>query len=294
MRNSLQLSISSYSFARLLHEGVVTMEGLPAFSKMMGYEGVEFIELSPPEGTPPEGTDVLSYARDLRARCEKAGLPVTCYSVGADFLKGSQADCEKEVARVCRQVDVAKALGAPLMRHDAAAGPGTTTGGFMGALPRLARACRAVTEYAQTQGVRTMVENHGFFCQDSLRVEQLVTRVAHENFGLLVDIGNFLCVDEDPVLAVSRTAPYAFYVHVKDFHVKSGSGPNPGEGFFTSRGGNYLRGAIVGHGDVPVGQCLAALKRAGYKGYVTLEYEGLDQLPLALTIGFKNMQVLLE
>ena len=67
-----------------------------------------------------------------------------------------------------------------------------------------------------------MVENHGFFCQDSDRVELLVNKVAHKNFGLLVDMGNFLCVDEDPAVAVGRCAPYAFNVHVKDFIKKSG------------------------------------------------------------------------
>jgi hypothetical protein len=45
-----------------------------------------------------------------------------------------------------------------------------------------------------------MVENHGFFCQDSERVEKLITQVGKENFGALVDIGNFLCVDESPAL----------------------------------------------------------------------------------------------
>ena len=38
-----------------------------------------------------------------------------------------------------------------------------------------------MTEYAAAKGIKTMVENHGFFCQDSDRVEKLVTAVAHPN-----------------------------------------------------------------------------------------------------------------
>ena len=62
-------------------------------------------------------------------------------------------------------------------------------------------------------------------------MEKLVNMVAHENFGLLNDMGNFLCADEDPAEAIGRVAPYAFYVHAKDFLLKSGMEPDPGEGF---------------------------------------------------------------
>jgi sugar phosphate isomerase/epimerase len=134
------------------------------------------------------------------------------------------------------------------------------------------------------------VENHGFFVQDSRRAEKLVNRVAHDNFGLLVDMGNFTCADEDPVTAVGRVAPYAFYVHAKDFHIKSGQGQNPGTGFFRSRGGAYLRGAVIGHGDVPVKQCLDALRAAGYDGYVSLEFEGMEENQKAIAIGLENLK----
>lgn len=59
-----------------------------------------------------------------------------------------------------------------------------------------------MTAYAAEKGIKTAVENHGTFCQDSDRVELLVNTVAHDNFGLLVDMGNFLCADENPAAAV--------------------------------------------------------------------------------------------
>ena len=135
-----------------------------------------------------------------------------------------------------------------------------------------------------------MVENHGFFCQDSERVEQLANGVNHPNFGLLVDMGNFLCVDEDPALAVGRVAPYAFHVHAKDFHVKQGTDTNPGAGWFRSRGENYLRGAIIGHGIVPVLPCLRILKKAGYDGYLSVEFEGLEDPLRGVPMGLDNLR----
>ena len=72
--------------------------------------------------------------------------------------------------------------------------------------------------------------------------------------------------------------------------MKSGSGIKPGNGFFKSRGGNYLRGAIVGHGDVPVQQCISILKRVGYDGFIAIEFEGMEENLPALKIGLENLQ----
>ena len=86
------------------------------------------------------------------------------------------------------------------------------------------------------------------------------------------------------------SAPYAIHAHAKDFHIKSGNGENPGAGFFQSRGCNYLRGAIIGHGDVPVRQCINALKRAGYDGYLMVEFEGMEDPIKGISVGLDNLR----
>ena len=117
--------------------------------------------------------------------------------------------------------------------------------------------------------------------------------VREGNQYLLVDMGNFLCVDEDPAAAVGRTAPYAFHVHAKDFLRKAAEQPDPGEGFFLTRGGARLRGTVLGHGVVPVKSCLAALRAAGYDGTVSLEFEGAEEVDYALRAGLAYLRRLL-
>jgi sugar phosphate isomerase/epimerase len=134
-----------------------------------------------------------------------------------------------------------------------------------------------------------MSENHGHFYQDSERCEALMKAVNHPNYGALVDIGNFLCADDDPVRAVTRMAPYAFHVHAKDFHIKP-LDADPGQGWFRSRGGTCLRGSIVGHGNVDVPGCLKALREGGYDGFVSIEFEGMEDNKLALEIGLANLR----
>ena len=223
----------------------------------------------------------------------EAGLPIANYTVGADFINGSGGNWKDEVERVKDEVRIAHLLGAPGMRHDATRGftnghPGGRS--FDDALPILVPAIRAVAEFAADLGVRTMVENHGLFCQDSERVERLVNGVNHENFGVLIDVGNFLCVDEPPDTAVGRLIPYAFHVHAKDFHTRPGTAPDPGEGWFRTRGGNYLRGAIVGHGEVPLASCLHVLSRHGYDGVLSIEFEGLEHPVDGVRIGLDNLR----
>ena len=85
-------------------------------------------------------------------------------------------------------------------------------------------------------------------------------------------------------------APYAFHVHAKDFLFKPGNQIDPGDGWFKSRGGHYLRGTIVGHGVVPVAQCAAMLKKAGYDGFLSLEFEGMEDNLTALKAGYAYLR----
>ena len=280
----MSISVSSYSFSSMMKNEGLTQKDVISKAKELGFDAIDFAEINA-----PEGVSVEDYADELIAEAKRIGIAIQNFAVGADFIN---RDTEAEIKRVCGLVDIAAKAGAKTLRHDATNGNGHIS--FDHALPTLADACRRIAEYAQTKGIVTMVENHGFFCQDSDRVERLYNAVNHPNFGLLVDMGNFTCADERPEIAVGRVAPYAAYVHAKDFHIKAADGPCPGEGFFTSRNGTYLRGAIIGHGNVPVKHCLTALKKAGYTGDFAIEFEGMEHPMKGLAIGLANLKKYLE
>ena len=274
----MKYSVSIYSFSQYIKAGKLTPVQCVSKAKEMGFDAIEIVDFV------FKNTDAAALAKELKAQADKVGIEISNLAVGADLMK------DGEVARVCGMVDIAQLLGAPFLRHDVANVPQNSWAGYDNAVQKLADACREITEYAARKGIRTMTENHGYFSQDSIRVEKLINTVAHENFGQLIDIGNFLCADEDPALAVGRNARYAFYVHAKDFVVKSGDGADPGEGFFMSRAGNYLKGTIVGQGNVPVVQCLRALKRAGFDGWIAIEFEGMEDCVKGIRIGFDNLK----
>lgn len=284
----MKVGITSYSFQYDISGGRETQLSIIEKAKNMGCDFIEFIDLSP-----HDGSTEIEYAGKLRAEADRVGIEIASYTVGADLYN---TDIDEEIERIKKKVDVAEVMGAKVFRHDVMFGYNTPREyrGFMNSLPRYADACRRITEYAAEKGIRTMSENHGLICQDSDKMEALVNTVAHPNYGLLVDIGNFLCADENPVTAVGRVAPYAFHVHVKDFILKSGNEYANTEGFFKTRGGNYLRGTVAGQGVVPVRQCLNTLKAVGYDGNVSLEFEGKERLDFALPAGINFLKKCIE
>jgi sugar phosphate isomerase/epimerase len=281
----MTIGISAYSFSPLIRRGEWSLFDAIAFAGETGFEAVEFTGLEP-----PAGKDLPAYAGELREAAGRAGLAVSCYAVAADFLNGLGGRREDEAERIKGAVDIAVLLGAPCLRHDAAWGikegapPGCRT--YRDALGHIAPGIREVAEYAASRGIRTMSENHGWFFQESRRMEELVLAVDHPNFGLLVDLGNFLCADEPGLAALPRVMPYAFHVHAKDFLWKSGAEGRPDDSWFPTRGGNFLRGTILGHGMAAVGQCLDFIRASGYSGAVSLEAEGPEEVQEAVRRGF--------
>lgn len=286
----MKYGVSLYSYYGALNKKQLKEEDLIRVSKELGFDAIEIVDFV---NFACETDESPQKAKWLREEANKYGLEISSFAIGSDFLNGSEGNVNEEIKRVKSYVDIAELLGVKKMRIDVTRGYAKDSGVFKSfdtLLPALADACREIAEYAQPKGILIMTENHGFFSQDSDRVEKLYSTVNHENFALLCDIGNFTCADEDPVLAVARVAPYSRYVHVKDFIIKGYNECDPGEGSFKSRAGNYLRGTIIGHGNVPVKQCMRLIKETGYDDTISIEFEGMESYDDALRIGLDNLK----
>lgn len=283
----MKLSVSSYSFNQLLSAGKMTYFDCISKAKEMGFDAIEFLNM---HGETLD--EQKEEARALRAKAAEVGITINAYTIGANLYNESREKTDAEVERLKGQVEVAAELGVKVMRHDVCweltkSGNGRS---FDLMLPFIAENARRVTEYAATLGIKTCSENHGIIAQDSDRVERLFNTVNHDNYGLLVDMGNFLCVDENPATAVSRVAPYAVHVHAKDMAVRTK--PLPGHTLVT-RGCNYLKPCALGEGDVPIEKCVRILLKAGYKGYLSLEYEGAEDCLVGIEKGIKFLKNLM-
>ena len=287
----LKTCVATYSFGE---ENLSDKKRLFKIIDKIAQLGIDAIEF---EQSDWQGNYDVKLARRLREYAKEKGVAVANFCVTADFINGSDGNLDKEVEKLCALVDFAAELGSPGIRHDISQGP-TGKGkkpaySYESQLPRMAEGCMRTTEYAKSIGLYTMTENHGYFSQHARRVEALINAVDNKNFGSLLDVGNFMVVDEDPVSSVAILAPYAKFVHVKDFHYLSAqdaSYRSPGKGWFPTAKGDWLRGAILGCGNAHTRQSLGVLRKAGYNGYVSIEFEGIEDHLLGIEEGLNNLK----
>lgn len=271
----MKYSVTTYSFSQLIRSGKETQLSVIQIAKDLGFDGIEFTPLTPEEGYTEE-----EYAVKLREEAKRVGIDIVSYTVGANLLTG---DVDKEVENVKHMIDIAEILGAPTLRHDVAyVYPEGQPQDFYLYVDQIADRAREITEYAAKKGIKTCTENHGYIAQAPDRVEKLINTVNHPNYGWLVDIGNFMCVNADCLESVKIGAKYAFHVHAKDFVLSD-------NGFATSNG-TKIQGTIVGNGVVPVKDCIDVLKESGYNNYITVEFEGPEECLSAIKQGLEFLK----
>ncbi|MGO4548825.1 sugar phosphate isomerase/epimerase family protein [Paenibacillus sp. 2TAB23] len=276
----MKLGISTYSLYGALQSGEMTIQDVIVFIASIGGEHAEIVPLGFNLTENPELIEAI------KQQAKESGIELSNYAVGANFSGLDDEQFELEIARLKREVDIAAALGVKKMRHDVASSSNLSISNFLTELPRLAKACQIIADYAAPLGITTSVENHGYYIQDSDRVQALIEIVDRPNFRTTLDVGNFLCVDENPYAAVLNNIGLASMVHIKDFYYRPAT-DNPGEGWFKSKSGNWLRGAIVGHGDIAIPQVLGLVKDSGYDDFISIEFEGLEDCRLGTRLGFE-------
>ncbi|WP_018756392.1 sugar phosphate isomerase/epimerase family protein [Paenibacillus terrigena] len=279
----MKLGLSSYSLYQAMQSGQLTFSEAIEWAADHGAEHIEIVPLGFDLNKNPELIDVI------RQTAEAKGIEISNYAIGANFITEDEASYEAEIARVMKEVDNAAALGVKLMRHDVASRSDISINNFNSDLPKLADACRRIADHAAQYGITTSVENHGYYIQNADRVQALVHAVDRPNYRTTLDIGNFMCSDEESVVATKKNIGIASMVHIKDFYLRP-AGQNPGRGWFPTSSGNYLRGAIAGHGDVNMREVLRVVKQSGYDGYLSLEFEGMEECRLASEIGLENIR----
>ncbi|MBE5776800.1 MAG: sugar phosphate isomerase/epimerase [Clostridiales bacterium] len=292
----MKIGLSSYSLDREIEKGNMSLHGAIEWAAKNGAECMELVPFAFRFDDPQTGRIDTALIGDARRWAKDAGIELCNYSVLADLCKEG-ADFENEIRRICHEVDIAAELQVPMMRHDVSSfrrpHSENTLRDFEKWLPYMAEGAKRITEHGKKRGVKTLIENHGFFANGCDRVERIIDMVNDENYGLLLDTGNIACVDENPSVAAQVLAPRCKMVHLKDFYIRT---RDPGDShlfdcagtWFRSRGGKYLRGAILAQGDLDIWEILGALKNSGYDGNIVIEFEGLEEGTYASSVGMMN------
>lgn len=248
-------------------------EAVDLFARL-GLEGIEAI--CHDEYRCAIRTDVsTAELREMRQRAEGQGLTFAAITPYATDLNSANP----QVAAVhqgllLRAIDIAHALGAGCIRTYA----GRETGGpgREERLRRLVEAVRGPAEVAAKAGVRLGFENHFNTLADSAKgTVEVVQAVNHSAIGIVYDQGNLTMLGaEDYRETIPLQAPYLLHVHVKDLRFKA-TPPETTSGAVEALPADAKPTVSipVGEGILPWRQIVAELKRTGYDGWLSIEYE---------------------
>ncbi|MCL6443684.1 MAG: sugar phosphate isomerase/epimerase [Alicyclobacillus sp.] len=249
----MKIACSSQSFERLIADGSMTLAELFRFCADCPWiEGVELEDKHLPHPGDMAGLEMV------RALSEQYQLPVVNVAFFNDFGHDSPDALEAELHRVEEWVRVAQAIQSPRFRLFTG---WPQSGDKDRQWNEMVDVFRKASETVVTAGLMAVVENHnhGGFLSSSEDVLRLFQDVSPVMVKLLLDTGNFT----DGLEGIRRTAHLAAHVHAKTTHVDE-------------------NGVDVA---VDYELVVSVLKQAGYKNWLSIEYEG-DQDPLNIVPKF--------
>lgn len=290
-----RFGVSIYSISRKIMAGEMTPEeGV----RWLGEHGAEVIEIV------PFGIDMVGQP-ELVDSCLKAaqevGVPIDNYSLNANFLLLTDEELEQERTRVKAHIDVAGKLGVSTMRIDSASFrrpiEKNTIPFFLDELDFIVDNYRHLCDYASQYNLKLLLENHGFHVNGSERVGAIMSKMNASVFGHQLDVGNYICVDDKPEIATKKMLPYASTVHMKDFYIRRAD-RDPGDAtqfscsgaWFRSVNGTFLRGSILGQGDLDIYDILKTIKHSGFDGNIFVEYEGMEDCEYGTQVSLDNLK----
>ena len=291
----VKFGTSIYCISRRICNGEITP--VEAFNHLcdMGAEVVELV---------PFGFDIVDSPEIVDGLLEasaKRNVPIENFSLNANFLLITPEEYKAQMERAKKHIDACAQMGIPTIRVDSAAFrrpiSENTIENFQKEMPVIVGAYNELCDYAAGLNMTVLLENHGFHANGSERVRQILTSVDRENFGHQLDVGNYICVDDKPEIATKKMIPFAKTIHMKDFYIRP-SHRNPGgasqfaceNSWFCSSNGTYLRGSILGQGDIDIWDVMRTVKQSGFDGNIFLEYEGMEECMYATSVSLNNMK----
>ena len=265
------VSLAEWSLHRTLGSGEVTNLDFPRVARSdYGIEAIEYVNSFFKDKADDEG-----YLKELDDRCRGVGVRSLLIMVDGEGALGhaDEAQRAKSVDNHRRWVRAAKRLGCHSIRVNA-----QSTGEYAEQQRLAADGLRRLTEYAETQEINVIVENHGGLSSNGEWLAGVMKRVDHPRCGTLPDFGNF-CMDwsrssepdswYDRYKGVKEMMPFAKAVSAKSHEF--------------SDAGDEVR--------TDYRKMMRIVLGAGYRGYVGVEYEG-DKHSEA--DGIKKTKALLE
>ncbi len=259
--SKIRFAVSTYSYWHF-EPTKYPIEKVIQHASDLGFDGVEILHRQMENETVP-------YMNMLKRMAFDRGLALPLLSIHQNFLQPDPEKRKDDIQHTFKCIDMAVQMGIPCLRMNTGSW-GTVknkrqtdyyqTGieppieGFTDedGIRWTIEGMRECLAYAEKSGVVLALENHWGLSSNIDYLLRIYTALKDSPFmGLNVDTGNFV---GEPYSPLQRLAPHAAIVQAKTYY---------GGGTFYDKNMDYAR----------IGKIF---KEAGYKGYVSLEFEGKE------------------
>ncbi len=244
--------------------------------RRIGLEGAEIVVqdgfLS---GLPTNATE--AQLEEIKKCAEENNIEIVCLTpYFSRYNDPDDAARDADIAGLKRVIGYARYLNAGFIRIYAGNYPQDAADPDGEKRRRLISALRLLGDEAQNAGIRLVIENHfNTMAVSAAQTASLLSEINHPAVGALYDQVNLaFTYNEDYPEAIALQKQYIYYTHVKDLVFKSE------KKFFASSDVSHpddsernVLSKIVGEGIMPWKEILSCLRGAGYKGWLSLEYE---------------------
>jgi sugar phosphate isomerase/epimerase len=222
------------------------------------YKGIEIRgiqrELNLPKASPFNSPQQINASKKM---AKDAGISIVNLGASSALHHPAGAERTKSIEEAKQFIDLAQTLDCPYIRVFPNNLPKDQ--GKQSTLDLIKQGLIILGDHAKGSKVTVLMETHGdvVYTADLMNIMQDLN---HPQVGLVWDIVNMWSVTkETPAEVYPKLKPYIRHTHIKDFRMKDGK----------------MQYTLLGRGESPIYQAIDLLRKDGYKGYYSFEWEKL-------------------
>jgi len=269
----MKVGCSTYSYHRNFEAGKIDLEGFLEKMFRFNVDGVELLDL---HVTPDPGN-----LRRLKRLGLKLGIETAAVTIHPSLEVESISPPESNrVAEPTKKIDkwieIASLMGAPVLRVDVIRTPKEMS--QEEAIKVNIDSVKRCIPHAVEKGITMGIENHGGVTSNAENIIKIVKGVGSEWYGVVLDFGNF-GLEERAYEEMEKVARYAMFCHAKT--LEFGLASQGLEPHWEEKRIDYRK-------------IMDILRRRGYNGYLSLEYEGDESEGTAVPKGIGFLRRLVQ
>ncbi|MBM4086713.1 MAG: sugar phosphate isomerase/epimerase [Planctomycetes bacterium] len=220
----------------------LTLETFPTMMKDLGLKGLAINDMY----LPPNWDD--AYLDKVKAAAKAEGRVIAAFIMSGGLATADEAARQRNIEAVQKKMRAAHRLGAPVVRIDLG-GPGKGIDESVG-VQNCIDSFKKLLPLAKELNIKMTIENHGGVSGKSENIIRIIEESDRAWVGSCLDFKNW--PKEKATEECLKMVPYAYHIHAKS-HAFKEDGEEAASDYKT---------------------ILEALKKSGYKGPISIEFEG--------------------